>query len=71
MPLVPDYYGRWDTFIEFIRKLSDSLKDNSIDRTEQRQIFGRWFDDFDQRRKMSLLETFPEFTDFYNLCKGL
>jgi len=71
MPIVPDYYGRWDTFIEFIRKLSDSLKDNSIDRTEQRQIFGRWFDDFDQRRKMSLLETFPEFTDFYNLCKSL
>jgi len=71
MPIVPDYHGRWDTFVEFIKPLSESLKNNTIDRTQARRHFATWFDDFDNRRKMHLLETFPEYTEFYNMCKGL
>jgi hypothetical protein len=71
MPIVPDYHGRWDTFIEFIRPLSASIRENTIDRTEQRRKFAQWFDDFDVRRKINLLETFPEYTEFYNYCKTL
>ena len=71
MPIVPDYHGRWDTFVEFIKELSESLKNNTIDKTNERRYFANWFDDFDNRRKMHLLETFPEYTEFYNMCKGL
>ena len=71
MPIVPDYHGRWDTFIEFIKPLSASIRENTIDRTEQRRKFAQWFDDFDVRRKINLLETFPEYTEFYNYCKTL
>jgi sulfatase maturation enzyme AslB (radical SAM superfamily) len=71
MPIVSDYYGRWDQFIEFLRPLSASLKDNTSDRDEQRRKFARWFDDFDNRRKLNLIETFPEYLDFYNMCKAL
>jgi pyruvate-formate lyase-activating enzyme len=71
MPIVPDYQGRWDTFIEFLRPLGDSLRNNTIDRTDQRKKFAEWFDDFDRRRKINLVETFPEYAEFYKLCKDL
>jgi len=71
MPEVPDYFGRWDSFVEFIKPLSESLKNNTMDRTKDRKHFVNWFNDFDNRRKMNLLETFPEYTEFYNMCKGL
>jgi len=71
MPAVPDHFGRWDSFVEFIKPLSESLKNNTMDRTKDRKHFVNWFNDFDNRRKMNLLETFPEYTEFYNMCKGL
>lgn len=71
MPIVPDYHGRWDTFIDFLTPIRDSLNNNTMDRNDQRKLFGQWFDDFDVRRNMRLLEVFPEYTEFYNLCKSL
>ena len=71
MPLVPDPYGHWIAFMNFIQTLGESIKTNTMDKTQQRQTFWTWFDDFDNRRKMHLLETFPEYADFYNMCKGL
>jgi hypothetical protein len=71
MPLVPDKYGQWIAFMDFIRTLGDSIRNNTMDRTHQRQLFWMWFDDFDVRRNMKFTDTFPEYTDFYNMCKGL
>ena len=44
--------------------------------TEERIIEGRkdffnWFNAYDFRRNVNFLKTFPEMTDFYNLCKDL
>jgi organic radical activating enzyme len=71
MPLVSDPYGQWVSFMKFISTLADSIRTNLLDRTEQRRTFGIWFDDFDVRRNMKFTDTFPEYTDFYNMCKGL
>ena len=38
---------------------------------EGRKDFYNWFNEYDRRRNVNLLETFPEMTDFYNLCKDL
>jgi organic radical activating enzyme len=71
MPLVPDKYGQWIAFMDFIRTLAESIRNNTMDRNHQRQTFWMWFDDFDNRRNMKFTDTFPEYTDFYNMCKGL
>lgn len=36
---------------------------------EGRTDFYNWFNEYDRRRNVSLLETFPELTSFFNLCK--
>jgi Zn-finger nucleic acid-binding protein len=36
---------------------------------EGRKDFYNWFNEYDRRRKVTFLETFPEMIDFYNLCK--
>lgn len=36
---------------------------------EGRKDFYNWFNEYDRRRKVNFLETFPEMIDFYNLCK--
>lgn len=71
MPLVPDPYGQWIAFMDFIRTLAESIRTNTMDRNHQRQTFWMWFDDFDARRNIKFTETFPEYTEFYNMCKGL
>jgi hypothetical protein len=70
MPEVPDPYGRWIAFMEFISALANSLRSNVNDRGEQRKKFAEWFDDFDIRRNMKFTDTFPEYQEFYNMCKG-
>lgn len=71
MPEVPDKFGRWDTFIDFIKTLAESIRNNSIDRNEQRKKFGEWADDFEMRRRLKLTDVFPEYTEFYNMCRDL
>ena len=36
-----------------------------------RKDFYNWFTEYDRRRNVNLLKTFPEMTDFYNLCKEI
>ena len=33
--------------------------------------FYKWFKEYDKRRDVSFLETFPEMENFWNLCKNL
>jgi len=71
MPVVTDYYGRYDQYIIYLAKLANSIRNNTGDYTSDRKHFIPWFNTYDERRKLNLLEVFPEYTDFYNLCKGL
>ena len=71
MPNVSDYYGRWDQYIIFLQNLANSLRNNTQDRTHDRKRFFSWFNQFDERRKLNFVETFPEYKEFFNMCKGL
>jgi hypothetical protein len=71
MPVVNDVYGRWKEYMIFLENLANSIKDNKADNTALRRKFVEWFNTYDHRRNLNLLETFPEYTEFYNLCKGL
>jgi organic radical activating enzyme len=42
----------------------EKIKEGRID-------FYKWFTEHDQRRNVNFLETFPEMTNFWNLCKSL
>jgi organic radical activating enzyme len=39
--------------------------------TTQRIDFVKYFDEYDKRKGTNFLKTFPEYTDFYNMCKDL
>lgn len=69
MPDVTDYYGRWDQYIIFLQNLANSIRNNTQIRIDDRKKFVTWFNQFDERRKLNLVETFPEYVDFYNFCK--
>jgi hypothetical protein len=71
MPVVNDVHARWDSYIVFLRNLADSLRNNTKDETVDRKKFAEWFDTFDQRRQLNLVETFPEYREFYETCKQL
>lgn len=38
---------------------------------EGRKDFFNWFTEYDKRRNVNFLETFPDMEDFWNLCKGI
>ena len=38
---------------------------------EGRKDFYNWFTEYDRRRKVNFLETFPEMENFFNMCKDL
>jgi hypothetical protein len=71
MPVVNDVHARWDSYILFLKNLADSLRNNTKDETVDRKKFAEWFDTFDQRRQLNLVETFPEYREFYEMCKQL
>ena len=45
----------------------DSEQQLKVNRTD----FVKYADEYDRRRNTNFLETFPEYTDFYNRCKAL
>lgn len=71
MPEGTDYYGRWDQYIIFLENLADSIKNNTANKAYERKKFASWFQQFDERRKLNFLETFPEYENFYELCKSV
>jgi organic radical activating enzyme len=72
MPIIThDLYGQWGQYIIFLENLSTSIRNGTGDKTKERKKFVEWFNTFDERRKLNLLETFPEYTAFYNYCKTL
>ena len=69
MPDVSDKFGTWVGYTEFLCKLRDGIKYNEVDNTEIRRAFVNWFDDFDRKRNLNFVNTFPELANFYNEYK--
>ena len=69
MPDVSDKFGTWIGYTEFLCKLRDGIKYNDVDNTTIRRAFVNWFDDFDRKRNLNFVNTFPELANFYNEYK--
>ena len=71
IPNPSDFHGRYDQYMIFLKSLADSISKNNGDYTEDRKKFYEWYNTFDQRRNLNLVETFPEYLEFYNMCGKL
>lgn len=70
LPKVVNLNGRWDEYLIFLKKMASGIE-NSEKNNEHRKKFVEWFETYDVRRKLNLLETFPEYREFYEMCKEL
>jgi hypothetical protein len=71
MPDVEDFHGRYDQYIIFLKKLSDTLKTHTDNYAIVRREFYHWFTEYNRRRDLDLVETFPEYKDFFEYCGKL
>jgi len=58
---------------ERFRRLRDYFANEQYDEErvrEGRRDFYHWFTEYDKRRNVNFLETFPEYKNFWNLCKA-
>jgi pyruvate-formate lyase-activating enzyme len=69
MPDVSDKFGTWPGYTDFLIKLRDGIRYNKNDNTMTRPRFATWFNDFDNKRHLNFVNTFPELANFYNECK--
>jgi hypothetical protein len=69
MPDVSDKFGTWPGYTDFLIKLRDGIRFNKNDNTMLKQRFATWFDDFDKKRNLNFVNTFPELAKFYDECK--
>lgn len=69
MPDVSDKFGTWPGYTDFLIKLRDGIRFNKNDNTMLKQRFATWFDDFDNKRNLNFVDTFPELANFYDECK--
>ena len=76
---VPDPLGTWESFLEWITNIRDSIKNQEGEKIDWigggvddvRASFYEWFKKYDERREVNFLEVFPEYKEFYNSCKEL
>jgi hypothetical protein len=76
---VPDPLGTWKSFLKWITNIRDSIKNQEGEKIDWvggdvnniRASFYKWFKQYDERREVNFLEVFPEYKEFYNLCKEL
>ena len=71
IPAVTDIHGRYETYISFLENLRDTIRNNKNSNTTLQKKFAEWFDEYDERRNLSLVKTFPEYKQFYEYCKSL
>lgn len=67
----PDKMATWQSFSNFLLKLAKSIENNMTNNSTIRKKFVNWFDTYDTRRNLQLIEIFPEYKNFYKLCKEL
>ena len=63
-----------DLEYERFRRVRDYFATVNYDENRVREgriDFYNWFSEYDKRRKVNFLETFPEMENFWNLCKNL
>jgi hypothetical protein len=53
-----------------LKVFEPKILDTSIDKIRHRKDFALFVDEHDKRRGTNFLSTFPEMTEFYNLCKN-
>jgi organic radical activating enzyme len=72
MPLFTrDYYGFSDIEIQKIKRIYDySISDEHFDVEKNRKDFVAFVDEYDKRRNVNFLETFPELTKIYTDVKN-
>ena len=64
--------GYSDIEVQKLKRIYDwMLTRDEKDMDEHRRNFYRFFSEHDRRRGTNFVETFPEFEDFYGLCKSL
>lgn len=64
------YHGFQDTEIEkFSRAIEYARSNIDKDNTINRNRFYHFFNEYDRRKNINFLKTFPELKDFYNACK--
>jgi len=76
---VPDPLGTWKSFLKWITNIRDSIKNQEGEKIDWvggdvnniRASFYKWFKQYDERREVNFLEVFPEYKEFYNMCKEL
>lgn len=68
---VNDVWGQWDKYIEFLLGIKKMIEKEDNALLQDRKTFVSWFDTYDKRRNLNLLNTFPEYAEFYNFCKKL
>ena len=64
--------GYSDIEVQKLKRIYDwHLSRNERDMDEHRRNFYRFFSEHDKRRGTDFVKTFPEFEDFWSLCKSL
>lgn len=71
LPKISDIHINIGKYIVFLEMLRDSINNKQTENNKMRKKFVEWFDMYDQRRKLNLLETFPEYRNFYEMCKQI
>ena len=71
MPPVKDSLGTWRAYAVFLQSIIDSINNPDINRIPEQKKFVEWFEIYDQRRHLNFSEVFPEYVNFYNMCKSL
>mgnify|MGYP000902443876 CR=1 FL=1 len=69
-----DYDATKFTELEYqkFRRVRDYFATSNYDekRVEEGRVdFYNWFNEYDRRRNVNFLETFPEMENFFNLCR--
>ncbi len=65
--LMMDNSYRKNSYVKFLNSFGQSLNKNQGDKST-RVDFYHWISRFDLKRGTNFLNTFPEYTDFWNLC---
>ena len=70
MTVVKHPWGQWDQYIDFLGTVKDGI-DTAKDINNRRIKFFTWFREYDKRRNVNLVETFPEMNVFHSSCELL
>ena len=71
MPEVSDKFGTWPSYTKFLVNLRSGIQNSQPIDTVTMIQFARWFGDFDTKRNLNFVKTFPELEDFYKACKEI